>query len=90
MVYRLDYILDNIVISYIITAEHNQAGAGQSNMTVEESEKRQTPIIVRGVDRRTYIEARKAALDRGITIGKWINEAIEEKLRIDPRDQTGP
>jgi len=35
---------------------------------------------VRSMDLDLYREARKQALDEGITVGQWINQAIRERL----------
>jgi hypothetical protein len=44
------------------------------------NKKKDVPRSVRGLDEKLFKEARKNAMDNGLSIGVWINEAIREKL----------
>ena len=38
------------------------------------------PLSIRGIDLDLYLSARADAIRKNMTIGKWLNEAIREKL----------
>ena len=40
---------------------------------------------IRGIDQELWNQARADAFKRGITIGDWLNEAIAEKLKKQPK-----
>ncbi len=54
--------------------------AGEATLNFKDIPARLCSKTVRGLELDLYREVRKQALVEGVTVGKWINQAIREKL----------